>query len=171
MVMGDAAVVLLSFAGMEGVSYLAHRFLMHGPGIGWHRSHHAPPAGARWETNDLFPVVFAAGTVLAMAAGTSLPGLRTLFVAGVGVTLYGAAYLFVHELYIHARLGHVPRIGLFERLKDAHRVHHLYGGEPFGMLLPVVPRRLRVRAASRATDPLARPRAPAFGSAPAGERG
>lgn len=153
MSMGDGAVVLLAFLAMEAVSYLAHRYVMHGPGMGWHRSHHAVRNESRWEKNDLFPVVFAALTVLAMAAGTSFPSMRGVFVAGVGVTLYGAAYLFVHDVYIHGRLGRLPRIGLFERLKDAHRIHHLFGGEPYGMLFPIVPRPLRARARSSTLDP------------------
>ena len=33
-----------AFVAMEGVSYAGHRWVMHGPGMGWHRSHHAPPS-------------------------------------------------------------------------------------------------------------------------------
>ena len=36
--------VLASFAGMELVSYAVHRWVMHGAGMSWHRSHHAPAA-------------------------------------------------------------------------------------------------------------------------------
>ena len=141
-------IVLLAFLSMEAVSYLAHRFVMHGPGMGLHRSHHRPTA-SRFEANDLFPVTFAAVTILVMAAGATLPSLEVLFRVGVGVTLYGAAYAFVHDVYIHARLGRLPVIAPLEWLKDAHRIHHLFGGEPYGMLLPIVPRQLRERAAQR----------------------
>ena len=150
--MSSPTVVLLAFVSMEAVSYLAHRYVMHGPGMGWHRSHHRRTAG-RFEKNDLFPVVFAAVTILAMTAGTTLPSLRTLYTVGVGVTLYGAAYGFVHDVYIHGRLGRLPQIGPFEWLKESHRIHHLFGGEPYGMLLPIVPGRLRQRAATLVTDP------------------
>ena len=34
-----------------------------------------------------------------------------------------------------------------ERLKEAHALHHRFGGEPYGMLCPVIPRQLRERAA------------------------
>lgn len=148
-------IVVVSFVAMEPVTYLAHRFLMHG--IGWvlHRSHHLPPAG-RWEANDAFPMIFAAVTILAMAAGSSLPAIHPIEVVGVGVTLYGLAYMFVHDVYIHARLGRLPRTALLERLKEAHAIHHLYGGEPYGMLVPVVPRQLRARAAGVAYDPSTR---------------
>ena len=36
-----------AFVAMEAVSALAHRAVMHGPGMVWHRSHHVPgPAAA-----------------------------------------------------------------------------------------------------------------------------
>ncbi len=150
--MSRASIVLLAFVSMEAVSYLAHRYVMHGFGMGWHRSHHRRTA-SRFEKNDLFPVVFAGFTIMAMTAGTTLPSLRVLFTVGVGVTLYGAAYGFVHDVYIHGRLGRLPHLAPLEWLKESHRIHHLFGGEPYGMLLPVVPRSLRRRAASLVTDP------------------
>jgi beta-carotene 3-hydroxylase len=146
-------VVLLAFVAMEAVSYLAHRFVMHGPGMGWHRSHHVRTAG-RFEKNDLFPVTFAAVTILAMAAATTLPSLAVLFRVGIGVTIYGAAYGFVHDVYIHARLGRLPEVRVLEWLKASHRIHHLFGGEPYGMLFPIVPKDLRRRADAKTTDPL-----------------
>jgi beta-carotene 3-hydroxylase len=150
--MTDASVALVAFVAMEAVSYLAHRFVMHGFGMGWHRSHHVRTA-SRFEKNDLFPVVFAAVTILAMTAGTTLPSLHALYVVGIGVTLYGAAYAFVHDVYIHGRLGRLPQMALFEHLKASHRIHHLFGGEPYGMLLPIVPKSLRAKAERFESDP------------------
>lgn len=148
----DLRVVVVAFVAMEAVSYLAHRFVMHGFGMGWHRSHHRR-SPSRFEKNDLFPVVFAAATILVMTAGTTLPGLRPLLVVGVGVTIYGGAYAFVHDMYVHGRLGRLPTIAPLERLKESHRIHHLFGGEPYGMLFPIVPARLRRRADAMTTDP------------------
>ena len=141
--------VVTAFVAMEGVSYLAHRFVMHGPGMGLHRSHHRR-SPSRFEANDVFPVGFAAVTILAMTAGTTLPSLDVLFDVGIGVTLYGAAYAFVHDVYIHGRLGRLPEVAPLEWLKSSHEIHHLFGGEPYGMLFPVVPSRLRARAAASA---------------------
>lgn len=144
------AVAAVAFVTMEGVTYLAHRFVMHG--VGWllHRSHHESSL-ARFEANDAYPIGFGALTVAVMALGFQLP-MSALVAATVGVTMYGAAYLFVHDVYIHGRLGRLPRVEVLERLRSAHLVHHLYKGEPFGMLLPYIPRSLRDRSAANTWD-------------------
>ncbi|HET9442806.1 MAG TPA: sterol desaturase family protein, partial [Acidimicrobiales bacterium] len=143
--MGAFLLAAAAFVVMEPVSYLSHRFVMHRFGMAWHRSHHVPTEGP-FEANDLFPVCFSVVTMMAMTAAVTLPSLRPLLWVGIGSTAYGAAYLFVHEVYIHARAGRLPRLRGLEHLKEAHRVHHLFGGEPYGMLVPVVPRALRERA-------------------------
>src|SRR4051794_23098888 len=144
--MGDVLVAVAAFVLMEAVTYAAHRWVMHGPGRALHNSHHEATQG-RFEANDLYPLMFASVTILVMVAGVSLPSLHLLLVAGIGVTCYGASYVFVHDVYIHGRLGALPRIAVFERLRRAHAVHHLYSSEPFGMLVPIIPQRLRGRAA------------------------
>ncbi len=155
--MEAALVVVAAFAGMEGVSYLTHRFVMHGFGIGIHRSHHAPSDGG-FELNDLYPLMFSSVAIMAFTAGTFLPSLRPLVLAGIGITLYGVAYLFVHEIYIHRRLRVFRReVRLLEWMKRCHRVHHLFGGEPYGMLLPLVPKKLQRRAEQATWDPFLRP--------------
>ncbi len=159
--MTSLIVALAVWLGMEPLTYLAHRHVMHGRrGYGWHRSHHAP-GGHGFERNDLFPVVFASVTIAVMAVGTYVDGLRVLVPITVGVTLYGVSYLLVHDVFIHRRLRLLPRhLGPFDRLREAHRIHHLYGGEPYGFLFPVVPAALRERAARTSFDPLEeRPRA------------
>lgn len=144
--MSAVALVLASFAAMEVVSYATHRFVMHGVGMAWHRSHHRPPTG-RLERNDLFPLCFAAVGVGAFALATTGPRLAPLTWVATGVTAYGALYLFVHEVYVHRRLP-VParRLPYLEWLRESHGLHHRFGGEPYGMLLPVVPAALRARA-------------------------
>jgi beta-carotene 3-hydroxylase len=149
-----------AFVAMEGVSAVTHRVVMHGPGMVWHRSHHVPGAG-RFERNDLFPVCFSAVGVGLFAGATMGPVAALAWVA-IGVTAYGAAYLFVHEIAIHRRLPvRVPALAYLDWLRDAHRVHHRYGAGPYGMLLPVVSadRRRAARASAEAgADPLARTR-------------
>ncbi|MCY7299578.1 MAG: sterol desaturase family protein [Ilumatobacteraceae bacterium] len=142
------ALGLLAFVAMEGVSYAAHRWVMHGPGMVWHRSHHAPST-TRLEANDLFPVVFSVigfGTFLAASLLGSVP---LLWVAG-GVTAYGLAYAFVHEVYIHRRIGVTVRDRRYlVWMRDSHQIHHALGGEPYGMLFPVVSAARRAEAARR----------------------
>ena len=154
----DIALAATAFVAMELVAYLGHRFVMHGVGMILHRSHHRSRTSG-FEANDAFPVFFAALTVMGMAAGSTWPSFRPVLVVGCGVTAYGAAYAFVHDVYIHRRLPWFSaRWRPLEYLKDSHRIHHLYGGEPYGMLLPVVPADLRARARTAAPerDPFAR---------------
>lgn len=148
------AIVVAALVAMEGVSYLTHRFVMHGFGIGLHQSHHDPDEGG-FELNDLYPMMFSSVAISAFAVGT-LASVRQLVMVGIGITLYGVSYLFVHEVYIHRRLPLMRRrYGLLEWMKSSHRIHHLYGGEPFGMLLPLVPAELRRRAEGATWDPFA----------------
>ena len=143
-------VAAVSFVVMEPVTYLMHRYVMHGFGLAWHRSHHRVRRGP-FERNDLYPVVIASSTIALMAVGTFVPALRILVPVGIGMTLYGAAYLFVHDGYIHRRLpGLEARWPVFERWARAHAVHHRFGEEPYGMLFPIVPARLQDRARTRA---------------------
>jgi beta-carotene 3-hydroxylase len=158
--------VLIAVAALvltEPVAALAHRFVFHGFGMGWHRSHHLPPRRPL-EANDLFPVVFSALTITVLSIGVWVGAGEVLIPIGVGVTAYGACYLVVHDLVIHRRiagLGVPDRVG--HRLRQAHNVHHLFSDAPFGFLAPVVPRRLRAAAAARDRDEtpraVSRPRA------------
>ena len=161
------AVAVLAFLVMEPVTYLTHRFVMHGLAERIHRSHHVPSPG-RWEANDAFPVVFSAAAMVATLAAYQGWTSRLVLAAVAGVSVYGLLYALVHDVYIHGRLRQsapasalvISRSGrghpLLERLADAHRIHHLYNGEPYGMLVPVVPRQLRERAARTDRDPLTR---------------
>jgi beta-carotene 3-hydroxylase len=141
----------VAFVLMEPVTYAAHRWLMHGAGWVLHRSHHQVLA-SRFEANDLFPLFFSTAAMLLFAVATQW---SPLWPVCWGITVYGAVYLFVHDAYIHARLK-LPRrlLRFLQPLSDAHRIHHLYGGEPYGMLCPIVPSKLRRRAARTDRNPL-----------------
>lgn len=150
-------VAAVAFVVMEPVTYAAHRWVMHGVGERLHRSHHQPPTG-RFEANDWYPVMFAAVVLAGLAVGFNVPGWGGLVPVGVGITLYGMAYAFVHDGYIHRRLPFLGewRSPLLDRLAEAHRIHHLYNGEPYGMLVPFVPADLRARATRTDRNPLDR---------------
>ena len=64
------ALFVATVAGMEVFAYVAHRWVMHGPGWFLHRSHHRPRTGA-WELNDLYAAIFALPSTL--FAGSSSP--------------------------------------------------------------------------------------------------
>jgi beta-carotene 3-hydroxylase len=154
--LGAVAVVLVAFVAMEGVSYAMHRFVMHGPGWTIHGDHHRPPRPG-FERNDVYPASFSLVAVALYTVGTTVPGQRWALWAGIGMTAYGLAYLWAHEMCIHQRIPGRYGRGRYARwLRRMHRVHHLYGGEPYGMLLPIVPAALRRRAAGDEREPLAR---------------
>lgn len=132
---------------MEPAVYLAHRYVMHGFGAGWHNSHHKRRT-SKVEKNDLFPVVFASITIAVMFVGSQVEVLRVLLPIGAGVTAYGLSYAFVHELYIHRRLPFFTwRVRWLEPLVDAHVLHHRFNGEPYGFLFPIVPAHIKAKAA------------------------
>ena len=150
-VAGMRSVVLagLAFAAMEPITAATHRWVMHGVGVRLHRSHHRNREHG-WEANDAFPVTFAAFVCVGLWVGFNVPGWSGLVAVGAGVTLYGAAYALVHDVHTHrrVRVAQGLRLPVLDRLAAAHRIHHLYGGAPFGMLVPVVPRSLRERVAA-----------------------
>lgn len=152
----DLFLVVAAFVVMEPVTAATHRWIMHGIGEVLHRSHHRRRIG-RFEANDAYPVMFAAVVCVGFWAGFNLSNLSSLIPIGIGVTAYGIAYGIVHDVYIHGRTGLITtRVPVLDRLAEAHRIHHLYNGAPYGMLLPVVPRHLRERAARTDRDPLQR---------------
>jgi beta-carotene 3-hydroxylase len=147
-VLAGIGVAVACFVAMEAVSYALHRWVMHGFGMAWHRSHHVPHEG-RFERNDLFPLCFSAAGITLFALATMGPAIGPLLWVAIGVTTYGAAYMLVHDVHIHRRLGvRLPRSAYLDWLRESHAIHHRFGGEPYGMLLPLVPRALRARAAS-----------------------
>lgn len=144
------AVTALTFTGMEGVSYLSHRYLMHGVLWNLHQSHHTERTGLL-EKNDFFPLLFATPAAALIAAGLVWPQAWVALAAGIGATLYGAAYSLVHDGVIHRRFPvPLPRWRMLEQIRRAHLVHHATGGEPYGMFH--VRRDIRERVRIRRTS-------------------
>lgn len=140
---------------MEGVAYLSHRFLMHGPLWCLHRSHHEPRKG-RFERNDLFGLIFAVPSVILIFAGTQgmggdpwWPGLPL----GLGMTAYGLVYWIFHDVIVHrrVRLSWHPGGRYMRHIIRAHVIHHRTqtreGAVSFGFLFAPrleTPRRQRL---------------------------
>lgn len=140
-------IALAAFFTMEGVAWATHKYVMHGFLWNLHESHHLPRRGA-FERNDWFGVFFSLVAMGMFAAGYF--GSAVFTALGTGVTAYGAAYLFLHDILTHKRFGiHIkPRSGYLRSVLRSHRIHHARrtrgGGVSFGFLVPVKPRRDRV---------------------------
>jgi beta-carotene 3-hydroxylase len=150
-------IVVVSFLLMEPITAATHRWVMHGIGEWFHRSHHRPGRKPRWERNDWFPVFFAAIVMSGLWLGFNRDGWAALVPMAVGVTLYGIAYALVHDGFIHRRIDPFGdrRNAYLDHVAASHRIHHLYNGAPYGMLVPVVPAELREQAARTERDPFA----------------
>lgn len=116
--------ILLGFAGTELFAWALHKYLMHG--VLWfiHRTHHEKHEG-RFELNDVFSLLFGSIAVILMILGLRA-GIDPRFFVGLGITLYGAAYFVVHDVWIHRRYRwfRAPDLPLVRGLLNAHRAHH-----------------------------------------------
>ncbi|MDN4055542.1 sterol desaturase family protein [Massilia sp. YIM B02763] len=124
----NAFVVVVTVVLMEVFSIVAHKYVMHGFGWGWHKSHHEPRTG--WfEKNDLYAFVFAGVAILLIWLGTE--GRHPLEWIGAGMTAYGLLYFVAHDGLVHQRwpFRYVPRRGYLKRLYQAHRMHHAVQGK------------------------------------------
>jgi len=146
-VLVNVLIVLATVAVMEGVAWSAHKYVMHGFGWGWHKSHHEPRHGL-FELNDLYAVLFAGIAIALIYVGRH--GSPLLWI-GVGMTAYGFLYFFCHDGIAHQRwpFRFVPRNGYLKRLVQAHRLHHAVEGKEgcvsFGFLYAPPPERLKAK--------------------------
>ncbi|KAK8486788.1 hypothetical protein V6N13_073588 [Hibiscus sabdariffa] len=126
--------------GMEYWARWAHRALWHASLWHMHESHHRAREGA-FELNDVFAVTNAVPAIALLSYGffnTGLfPGL--CFGAGLGITVFGMAYMFVHDGLVHRRfpVGPVANVPYLRRVAAAHQLHHAdkFRGVPYGLFL------------------------------------
>src|SRR3954465_14478133 len=132
-------VLLSTFLVMEGITWLTHRYVMHG--ILWHlhTDHHQKEPGF-FEKNDWFFVIFAVPSICLIGYGTYHP-VWWMQAIGFGIMLYGAAYFLVHDVIIHQRFKWFSRSSstYVRAIRWAHKMHHKHldkqEGESFGMLM------------------------------------
>ena len=132
-------ITLATFCLMEGITWLTHRFIMHGFLWFLHKDHHQPEPGF-FEKNDAFFLIFAIPSWLCIQIGLQE---KVYWVAaiGAGITLYGLAYFIVHEVIIHQRFKWFTRSKntYVRTIRWAHKMHHKHlnkeDGESFGMLV------------------------------------
>jgi beta-carotene 3-hydroxylase len=116
---------------MEGITWLTHKFVMHGFLWYLHEDHHQPQPGF-FEKNDAF-------FVICILFGT-LDKMYWLQAIGFGIMAYGFAYFLVHDVIIHQRFKWFTRSNntYIRAIRWAHKMHHRHlgpqHGESFGML-------------------------------------
>ncbi len=131
-------VMLSTFFIMEGVTWLTHKYVMHGFLWYLHEDHHQP-TGHVLEKNDAFFLIFAIPSMACIFYGT-FGGPLWVAAIGTGVAMYGLAYFIVHEVVIHQRLKFFTRSDsrYIKTIRWAHKMHHKHinkeDGESFGML-------------------------------------
>ena len=120
-------IVILTVAIMELVANLSHKYIMHGWGWGWHKSHHTEHDGI-FERNDLYAVTFAVPSSIMIYFGSTYH--HPILWVGAGMTLYGFLYFVAHDGLVHNRLPFkiVPKNAYLKRLVQAHRLHHAVHG-------------------------------------------
>ena len=139
MILNNILIVLAAFVGMEMVAWLAHKYIMHGLLWYLHKDHHKKDTDEFLEHNDFFFLIFATPGILSLLFGVK-NDFNFLFWIGLGITLYGFAYFFVHDIFIHQRFKIFRNSNnkYFKAIRRAHKMHHKHlqkeDGECFGML-------------------------------------
>lgn len=143
-------ITAVTFVAMEGITWLTHKYIMHGL-LGWyfHEDHHQPGYSHVFEKNDFFFVVFAIPCMILFYLGT-VGGITWLAFLAAGVLLYGICYFLVHDVLIHRRFKWFDKVDhwYFRGLRKGHKIHHKHlgkeDGECFGMLY--VPKKYFIEA-------------------------
>jgi len=149
------ALIAGAAVGMEFYARFAHKYLWHD--VWWsmpmkyrkdwnrkiwllHESHHLPREGA-FEANDIFAVANGVPAFVLCAYGFFTPGVYggLCFGAGLGITLFGIAYMYVHDGMVHKRFptGPLGKLPWLRRVAAAHTIHHTeqFKGAPWGLFL------------------------------------
>ena len=132
-------IVIATFFLMEGATWLIHKYVMHGFLWMLHRDHHDHSTEGHLEKNDYFFIIFAIPAIILMYIG-SQQGYSYIFYIGLGVTCYGLAYFFVHDIFIHQRISFLSNTKnpYLLAIRRAHKQHHKHlgreQGECFGFL-------------------------------------
>ena len=133
------AISLSTFLVMEGITWLTHKYVMHGFLWYLHEDHHQK-TNSFFEKNDAFFLIFALPSWLCIMLGWQ-NGYYWVAAIGLGVALYGLAYFIVHDVIIHQRFKWFTRSNndYVKTIRWAHKMHHKHinkeDGESFGMLM------------------------------------
>lgn len=149
------ALIAGAAVGMEFYARYAHKYLWHEslwtmplktrkewnrPVWLLHESHHLPREGA-FEANDIFAIANGVPAFALCAYGFLTPGLfgGLCFGAGLGITLFGIAYMYVHDGMVHKRFptGPLGKLPFLRKIAAGHTIHHTeaFDGVPWGLFL------------------------------------
>ncbi|KAL0728834.1 hypothetical protein Bca4012_024927 [Brassica carinata] len=121
---GTFALSVGAAVGMEFWARWAHRALWHASLWNMHESHHKPREGA-FELNDVFAIINAVPAIVLLYYGFFNKGLvpGLCFGAGLGITVFGIAYMFVHDGLVHKRfpVGPIANVPYFRKVAAAHQ--------------------------------------------------
>ncbi|XP_057425361.1 beta-carotene hydroxylase 2, chloroplastic-like [Lotus japonicus] len=137
---GTFALSVGAAVGMEFWARWAHKALWHASLWHMHESHHRPREGP-FELNDVFAIINAVPAIALLSYGFFHKGLvpGLCFGAGLGITVFGIAYMFVHDGLVHKRfpVGPIANVPYFRRVASAHQLHHSdkFNGVPYGLFL------------------------------------
>ena len=132
-------IVMVVFLLMEPLTWTIHKYIMHGFLWILHKDHHDHSTEGHFEKNDYFFVIFALPAIALFYLGAK-NGYNYLFFIALGITLYGMAYFFVHDIFIHQRFKLLKNTKnpYLKGIRRAHKQHHKYitrhDGECFGFL-------------------------------------
>lgn len=132
-------IVIVTFFLMEALTWVIHKYVMHGFLWVLHKDHHDKSNDSKVERNDYFFILFAIPAIVMMYYG-SVHSYNAWFFVGLGITLYGMAYFFVHDIFIHQRIPFLRNTQnpYLLALRRAHKQHHKHlnkeEGECFGFL-------------------------------------
>ena len=135
----NALIVLMTFFLMEAATWIIHKHVMHGFLWVLHKDHHDQSNDGPLERNDWFFFIFATPAIALMYFGADQE-FNYLFYLGLGITLYGMAYFFVHDVFIHQRVSFLKNTNnpYLLAIRRAHKQHHKHlgkeEGECFGFL-------------------------------------
>ncbi len=115
--------ILIGFGVMEFSGWFIHKYIMHGPLWNIHKTHHQP-SKSFFELNDLFSLMFGSIAVLLILFGVGSFDYR--FWIGIGITLYGISYFFIHDIWVHRRFKWFsrPKSKIMLGIYRAHQAHH-----------------------------------------------
>ncbi|CAH2070219.1 unnamed protein product, partial [Thlaspi arvense] len=137
---GTFALSVGAAVGMEFWARWAHKALWHASLWNMHESHHRPREGA-FELNDVFAIINAVPAIGLLYYGFFNKGLAPglCFGAGLGITVFGIAYMFVHDGLVHKRfpVGPIANVPYLRKVAAAHQLHHTDKFKVLGMVQEV----------------------------------